>query len=138
MNEWEERNRRVIEEFRASRDKIGGPLEGRPMLLLTHTGRRSGRRRTTPLVYLEDDGRVYVVGSKGGAPTHPDWYDNLVANPRVTVEIGTEEYEADAKVVTGPERDRLYAKLVDRMPFFGDYQKKTTRVIPVVELVRAG
>ncbi len=138
MNEWEERNRGVIEEFRASRDKIGGPLEGRPMLLLTHTGRRSGRRRTTPLVYLEDDGRVYVVGSKGGAPTHPDWYHNLVANPRVTVEIGTEEYEADAKVVTGPERDRLYAKLVDRMPFFGDYQKKTTRVIPVVELVRAG
>jgi deazaflavin-dependent oxidoreductase (nitroreductase family) len=138
MNEWEERNRRVIEEFRASRDKIGGPLEGRPMLLLTHTGRKSGRRRTTPLVYLEDDGRVYVVGSKGGAPTHPDWYDNLVANPRVTVEIGTEKYEADAKVVTGPERDRLYAKLVDRMPFFGDYQKKTTRVIPVVELVRAG
>ncbi len=137
MNEWEERNRGVIEEFRASRDKIGGPLEGRPMLLLTHTGRRSGRRRTTPLVYLEDDGRVYVVGSKGGAPTHPDWYHNLVANPRVTVEIGTEEYEADAKVVTGPERDRLYAKLVDRMPFFGDYQKKTTRVIPVVELVRA-
>ncbi len=137
MNEWEERNRGVIEEFRASRDKIGGPLEGRPMLLLTHTGRRSGRRRTTPLVYLEDDGRVYVVGSKGGAPTHPDWYHNLVANPRVTVEIGTEEYEADAKVVTGPERDRLYAKLVDRMPFFGDYQKTTTRVIPVVELVRA-
>jgi len=138
VNEWEERNRRVIEEFRASRDEIGVPVEGRPMLLLTHTGRKSGQRRTTPLVYLKENGRVYVVGSKGGAPTHPDWYHNLVANPRVRVEIGTEEYEADAKVVTGPERDRLYAKLVEQMPFFGDYQRKTPRVIPVVELVRAG
>ena len=137
MSERDERNRKVIDEFRASQGKVGGPFEGRPMILITHTGAKSGQRRTSPLVYLRDGGRIYIFGSKGGAPTHPDWYHNIVKNPRVTVEIGTDKYEADAKVVTGPERDRLYAKLVEEMPFFGDYQKKTTRVIPVVELVRA-
>ena len=134
--EREERNRRVIEEFRANAGKVGGPFEGRPMILITATGARSGRRRTTPLVYLREGERVLVVGSKGGAPTHPDWYHNMVANPAVIVELGRETYEAAAQVITGPEHDRLYAKLVEQMPFFGDYQAKTTRIIPVIELVR--
>jgi deazaflavin-dependent oxidoreductase (nitroreductase family) len=138
MSEREERNRRVTTEFRASAGKVGGPFEGRPMVLVTTTGARSGQRRTTPLVYLRDGNRVLVVGSKGGAPTHPDWYHNLVANPRVTVELGTETYDADARVIVGPERDRLYAKLVEEMPFFGDYEAKTTRIIPLIELERRG
>jgi deazaflavin-dependent oxidoreductase (nitroreductase family) len=136
--EREERNRKVIEEFRANGGKVGGPFEGRPMILVTTTGARSGQRRTSPLVYTRDGDRIFVVGSKGGAPTHPDWYHNLVANPRVDVEIGSETYAAEAKVITGPERDRVYAKLVGEMPFFADYQTKTTRVIPVVELQRLG
>src|SRR5437764_9421805 len=136
--EREERNRKVIEEFHARGGKVGGPFEGRPMILVTNTGAKTGRKRITPLVYLRQGERIFVVGSKGGAPTHPDWYHNVVAHPRVTVEVGTDKYEADAKVITGPERDRMYARLVEQMPFFGDYQKKTTRVIPVIELVRAG
>jgi deazaflavin-dependent oxidoreductase (nitroreductase family) len=138
VSERDERNRRVVEEFRANQGKVGGPFEGRPMILITHAGAKTGTRRTSPLVYLKEGDRIFVVGSKGGAPTHPDWYHNIVKNPRVTVEVGTDRYEADAKVITGPERDRLYGKLVEQMPFFGDYQKKTSRVIPVVELVRAG
>jgi deazaflavin-dependent oxidoreductase (nitroreductase family) len=126
----------VIEQFRANDGRVGGPFEGRALLLITTTGARSGRRRTTPLVYLRDGDRTLVVGSKGGAPTHPDWYHNLLAHPGVTVELGGETYEAEAKVITGPERDRLYARLVEQMPFFGDYQARTERVIPVIELER--
>src|SRR5438067_10271589 len=107
--EREERNRKVIDEFRANVGKVGGPFEGRPMILVTNTGAKTGRKRITPLVYLRQGERIFVVGSKGGAPTHPDWYHNMVANPRVTVEVGTEPYEADAVSITGPERVRLYA-----------------------------
>ena len=106
------------------------------MVLLTTTGAKSGRQRTTPLVYLSDGDRVYIFASKGGSPTHPDWYHNIKANPRVTVEIGTDKFEADAKEVTGDERDRLYAAQVAVMPGFGEYQANTSRVIPVVELQR--
>jgi len=138
VSERETRDRGVIEEFRANRGKVGGPFEGRPVLLLTVTGAKSGRRITKPLVYLPDGQRLLVFGSKGGAPSHPAWYHNLVANPRVTVEVGPETYEARATVLTGEERDRHFARQVEAMPNFGDYQRKTTRLIPVIALERVG
>jgi deazaflavin-dependent oxidoreductase (nitroreductase family) len=127
-------NQQVIEEFRGNQGKVGGGFNGAPMVLLTTTGAKSGQRRTTPLVYLSEGDRVYIFASKAGAPTHPAWYHNIVANPRVSVEIGADKYDADAVVVTGPEHDRLFAAQVAVMPGFGEYQAKTTRVIPVVEL----
>jgi len=138
VNDW---NRRVMEEFHANAGKVGGPFEGKPMLLLTTTGAKSGQRRTTPLVYLPDGDRLIIFASKGGAPTHPDWYHNLVAHPQVTVEIGkgsgTETFEASATVLTGEERDRMYAKQAQVMPQFGEYQAKTSRQIPVIALERS-
>jgi deazaflavin-dependent oxidoreductase (nitroreductase family) len=133
MNDF---NQNIIKEFRENAGVVGGPFAGMPVVLLTTTGAKSGQTRTNPLVSLVEDGRVYVVASMGGAPKHPAWYHNLVANPVVTVERGTDRYEATARVTTGEERDRLYALQASRIPTFGDYQKKTTRQIPVIELVR--
>lgn len=132
-NDW---NKSIIEEFRANAGNVGGRFQGAPMVLLTTTGAKSGDRLTTPLVSLPDGDRLLVFASKGGAPKHPAWYHNLVANPTVTVEYGTETFEAEAKVITGEEHDRLYARQVAAFPGFGDYQKNTTRVIPVVALNR--
>ena len=129
-------NAALIEEFRANGGKVGGRFEGRPVTLLTTTGAKSGKQFTLPLVYLSDGGKTYIFASKAGSPKNPDWYHNLVANPTVTVEVGTETYEAKAVVITGPERDRIYAKQVEAMPTFGEYQQKTTRIIPVIELQR--
>ena len=129
-------NEKIIEEFRANGGKVGGQFEGAPMLLLTTTGAKTGRRLTSPLVYAQDGDRLLVFASKAGAPTNPAWYHNLVANPTVTVEVGTETLEARATVVTGEERDRLYAEQAKRMPNFATYQENTTRVIPVVALER--
>ena len=131
-------NTQVIEEFRGNEGKVGGGFNGAPMVLLTTTGAKSGKRTTTPLVYLKEGDRVYIFASMAGAPTNPAWYHNLMANPRVSVEIGAESYEADAQVITGDERDRLFAAQVAVMPGFGEYQANTTRVIPVVELRRVG
>jgi deazaflavin-dependent oxidoreductase (nitroreductase family) len=129
-------NEALIQEFRANEGKVGGRFEGRPVLILTTTGAKSGRKFTIPLVYLQDGGRRLIFASKAGAPTSPDWYHNLIANPGVTVEVGTETYEAKAVVITGEERDQLYAKQVAEMPQFGEYQEKTSRVIPVIDLQR--
>lgn len=134
---FDEMNRTVIDEFRANGGKAGGIFEGKPLVLLHHIGAKSGTERIAPLVYLPDNGRVYIFASKGGADTNPDWYHNLVANPEVTVEIGTETYPATARVLEGAERDEVYARQVEAEPQFGEYQAKTERVIPVVELVRA-
>jgi deazaflavin-dependent oxidoreductase (nitroreductase family) len=134
----EERNRRVIAEFRANAGKVGGPFEGRPMLILHTKGAKSGQPRVTPLVYLPDGDRYLVFASMGGAPTHPAWYHNLVANPAVEVEVGTEKLTAKATVLTGEERDRSYAVQAERAPQFGEYQRKTTRTIPVIALERVG
>ena len=134
----EERNRRVIEEFRGNAGKVGGPFAGREMIILHTRGARSGQPRVTPLVYLPQGDRYLIVASMGGAPTNPAWYHNLVANPDVTVEVGTEKFDARATVLKGAERDRAFAAVVDKMAFFGDYQKKTTRTIPVISLERVG
>ena len=133
MSDW---NTKIIEEFRANEGRVGGSFQGAPMLLLTTTGRRTGERRTNPMMYLADGDRLLVFASKGGAPTNPDWYRNLVSDPQVTVEVGTESYKAHATVLQGDERDRLYAEQSRRYPGFGEYQRNTSRVIPVVALVR--
>ena len=129
-------NARLVDEFRANAGAVGGPFAGRPIVLLTIKGRTSGKERTTPLVYLPHDDRVFVFASKGGAPDDPDWYKNLVANPDVTVEVGSETYAARAVVITGPERDELFERQMAEAEQFRTYQINTTRVIPVVELVR--
>ena len=129
-------NEKIVEEFRTNGGKVGGQFEGAPMLLLTTTGAKTGRRLTSPLVYGKDGERLLIFASKAGAPTNPAWYHNLVANPTVTVEVGGETFEARASVVTGEERDRLYAEQAKRMPGFATYQQNTTRVIPVVALER--
>jgi deazaflavin-dependent oxidoreductase (nitroreductase family) len=129
-------NRAIIAEFRANGGKVGGPFEGAPLLLLTTTGAKTGRRLTTPVMYNTDGERLLIFASKAGAPTHPAWYHNLVANPRVTVEVGTETFEAAATVLHGEERDRLFARHAAQYPGFAEYQAKTTRTIPVIALER--
>jgi len=136
-SDWREWNRTLIEEYRANGGKVSGQFAGAPLLLLTTTGAKSGKPFTTPMMYLADGDRLLVFASKGGAPSHPDWYHNLVAHPRVTLEIGTDKYEADAEVLQGEERARLYARQAELYPNFGEYQTKTSRVIPVVALRRA-
>ena len=135
VNDW---NDRIIKEFRENDGKVGGQFEGAPLVLLTTTGAKTGKVRTNPLVSLVDEDRVVIFASKAGSPTNPDWYHNIVANPRVTVEQGTERYEADATIVEGAERDRLFSTQKERFPGFADYEAGTDRVIPVVALERAG
>lgn len=134
MSEFDEWNRKVIAEFRANGGKVNG---GSSLLLLTTTGAKSGKQRVNPLAYTTDGDRLVIIASKGGAPSSPDWYYNLVAHPEVTVEVGSEAFQATAKVVTGEERDTLYAKQAALMPNFAEYQQKTTRKIPVVVLERS-
>jgi deazaflavin-dependent oxidoreductase (nitroreductase family) len=136
MIDFNERNRKTIEAFRTNGGKVGGIWEGKPLLLLTTTGAKSGQKRTTPLMYLADGDRLLIFASKGGAPTSPDWYHNVLAHPTVTVEVGNETFEANARVITGEERDRLYAKQAQLYPQFADYQTKTNRKIPVIALER--
>jgi deazaflavin-dependent oxidoreductase (nitroreductase family) len=128
-------NRQIIEEFRANEGRVSGPFEGARLLLLTTTGARSGAPHTIPVGYLPDGGeRVLVIASAGGGPQHPDWFRNLVANPRVQVEDGAFTYEAEAVVLEGDERDHAFARAVEADPGWADYQAKTSRVIPVVAL----
>jgi deazaflavin-dependent oxidoreductase (nitroreductase family) len=130
-------NRNVIEEFRANGGRVGGPFEGAPLLLLTTAGAKSGRAYTTPVMYLPDGERMVVFASKGGAPTNPAWFHNLVAHPDASVEVGEESFPVRATVTSGGERDRLFARQSQLYPQFADYAQKTTRVIPVVALQRS-
>ncbi|WP_435224161.1 nitroreductase/quinone reductase family protein [Streptomyces sp. Tue6028] len=128
-------NQRIVDEFRANGGRVGGPFEKARLLLLTTTGARTGAPHTTPLGYYPDGGeQVLVIASAGGAPRHPDWYRNLLAYPRVTVEDGVFVYEAEAHVLERPERDRVFARAVEADPGWAEYQAKTDRVIPVVAL----
>jgi deazaflavin-dependent oxidoreductase (nitroreductase family) len=129
-------NQSIIEEFRSNGGKVGGPFEGGTLLLLNTVGAKSKQPRTIPLVYVPDGDRFLIAASKAGAPTNPDWYHNLVANPEVSVEVGQERFPARAIVADDAERDQLYNKIVAINPGFGEYQKKTTRKIPVVILER--
>ena len=130
-------NKKVIEEFHANGGKVGGQFAGAPMIIITHKGAKSGTTYTSPLVYSKDGDRYVIIASKAGAPKHPSWYRNLVAHPEVTVEIGTEKFKAKAHEAKGPERDRLFEAQAKMMPQFNEYQKKTTRKIPVFVLERA-
>jgi len=137
-NDW---NQGIITEFRANEGRVGGPFQGAPMILVHHVGRTSGKQYTTPLVYLPGeggDGSIYIFASKGGAPTNPDWYGNLIAAGEATVEVGTSTFVVTITEVTGDERDRIFAEQVKRMPGFGDYAKQTEgiRTIPVLRLTR--
>lgn len=129
-------NRNLIDEFRQNSGKVTGVFESAPLLILTTTGAKSGSRHTNPLVYTRDGDRLVIVASKGGSPTSPDWYHNLVANPKVTIEVGDETFDATAVVTKGEERDRLFRAHADLMPNFDAYQNATTRVIPVIALER--
>ena len=136
MSELDDFNQSVIKEFRANQGKVGGQLANMPVLLLTMTGAKSGRTLTRPLVYTKDGNRVVIIASFAGAPKNPSWYHNLVANPVVTVELGSERFQARAAVTSGQERQRLFDRQAAQMPIFADYQKKTTRQIPVLVLTR--
>ena len=138
MSSYQEFNRNLIAEFRANDGVVTGRFAGRPLLILTTTGAKSGLPREIPLVYSKDGDRLVVIASKGGAPTNPDWYHNLVANPTVTVELPGDTFQATATVAEGAERDRLFAQQAAEMPFFAEYQRNAERRIPVVVLARIG
>jgi deazaflavin-dependent oxidoreductase (nitroreductase family) len=127
-------NARIIEEFRANAGHVGGRFETTPLLLLHHTGARTGAQRTNPLAYLQDDGRYVIFASKAGAPTNPDWYHNLKAHPEAKIEVGAATIEVTAQEATGAERDRLFRAQAAVVPTFGDYAARTARVIPVIVL----
>ena len=131
VNNW---NKKVIEEFRANEGRVGGNFEGKTLLLLHTKGAKSQQERINPVACIKDGDRLAVIASKGGAPTHPDWYYNVVANPQVTVEVGVENFQALASVTEEPERTRLYNQMVEVMPGFDDYRRNTSRVIPVIVL----
>ena len=130
-------NRTLIDEFRANDGKVAGAFDGRPLLLLTTTGAKSGRKHTTPVVFLNDGNRIVVFASKGGSPSNPAWFHNLVANSGVTVELPGETFEGRAAVTSGAERERLWETQKAAMPMFAEYEAKTDRQIPVVVIERS-
>jgi deazaflavin-dependent oxidoreductase (nitroreductase family) len=131
-------NAQIIDEFHANDGRVGGMFEDSPLLLLHHTGAKSGQNRVNPLAYLGDDGRYVIFASKGGAPTNPDWYYNLKAYPDVTIEVGTETIGVTVSEATGEERDRLFRAQAERVPQFAEYESKAGRVIPVMVLTPTG
>jgi deazaflavin-dependent oxidoreductase (nitroreductase family) len=137
MSERDEFNRKLVEEFRANGGKVSGMFENTPLLILTTKGAKTGMPREHALAYSTDGDRLVVIASKGGAPTNPNWYHNVVANPDVTVEIGSDKFQAKAIVTEGEERQRLFDNQAAIMPGFADYQRNTTRVLPVIALERA-
>ena len=133
MNDF---NRPITEEFHANGGKVGGPIKGVPLLLLTTTGAKSGKQRINLLAFTTDGERLVIVASHNGAPTHPDWYHNIVAHPDVTVEVGTDTFAARATVVVDAERDALFANMAAMMSIYAEHQAQVTRTIPVVVLTR--
>jgi deazaflavin-dependent oxidoreductase (nitroreductase family) len=139
VNDW---NANIIKEFRDNGGRVGGNFEGAPMVLVHHVGRRSGKDYVNPMVYLadkKDPNTIYVFASKAGAPTHPDWFHNLIVGERTKIERGSETYEVDVRELTGAARDEVFAEQKGRMPGFAEYEKKTEgiRTIPVLALTRA-
>ncbi|WP_199253378.1 nitroreductase family deazaflavin-dependent oxidoreductase [Mycolicibacterium mengxianglii] len=129
-------NAAIVEEFRANGGKVGGPFAGADLLLLHTTGAKSGKPRLSPLAYFTIDGKMLILGSYAGAPRDPAWVHNLRANPRAHIEVGTDEYDVTVRELPLEERDELYPKVVAAAPGFGEYQSKTSRVIPLFELTR--
>jgi len=135
--DMKEFNKTIIDEFHANGGVVGGQFAGIPLLLLTTTGAKTGQTRVNPLAYMNHGDRHIIIASYAGAPTNPPWYYNLLSNPEVSVEMGSERFTARADVLDEPERTELYAKMVEIIPVFSEYQSKTTRVIPVVALTRS-
>ncbi len=129
-------NQQIIDEFRSNQGKVGGMFAGMKLLLLTTKGAKSGKQTTVPVSYTKEGDRFVIVASKGGAPTNPAWYHNLIAHPDATVEVGTEKFKVRALCVTDDERERLYNQHAKQYPVFNDYKAKTTRKIPVFLLER--
>ena len=136
MTDQIEFNRKLIDEFRATRGDPEGLYAKRPIVLLTTIGAKSGQARTTPVMYVRDGERLLVIASNAGAPSHPHWYRNLAAHPDVTVEIGMETFSARAQTLSGADRQAQWEKIVQQFPFFKDHQAKITREIPIVELIQ--
>ena len=130
-------NKKIIAEFRANDGQVGGQFANTSLLLLHTIGAKSGQTRTNPVAYTTDGDHLIIIASKGGAPTNPDWYYNIKANPMVTVELGREKFQARAVIAKGAERDRLFTQMAGAMPGFAQYQRKTDRQIPVIVLERA-
>jgi deazaflavin-dependent oxidoreductase (nitroreductase family) len=128
-------NRKLIDDFRADG---GASIGDRPLLLLTTSGRRTGKRRTSPMMYVRDDSRLFVVASNNGATTAPEWYLNLVADPAVTVELPGQEYNARATPLTGDDYDRQWTSIKQKYPFFAEHEQRAGRRIPVVTLAKTG
>lgn len=137
MSSMADFNTQVIDEFRANQGQVGGMFAGLPLLLLHHTGAKSGTSLIAPLAYLGDDGRYVIFASKAGAPTNPAWYHNLKADPSVRIEVGGDSLEVTATEASGEERERLYSVQAERYPQFAEYETKTTRKIPVIVLTPA-
>jgi deazaflavin-dependent oxidoreductase (nitroreductase family) len=133
MSGW---NRSIIDEFRANQGRVGGPFKGAPLLLLHTTGAKIGRARINPVMYQAVGKDFAVFASKGGASTNPDWYQNLIANPLVTIEVGTQIVQVKARVANGEERERIWSQQKERYPAFASYERKTRRQIPVILLER--
>ena len=136
MAELNDFNQQIIDEFRSNGGKVGGGFEGARLLLLHTTGAKSGTERVNPLAYRTDGGHLVVFGSKAGAPTNPDWYHNLRANPRASVEVGADRFDVNARVAEGEERERIWREQKDEAPGFADYERRTERTIPVIVLER--
>ena len=137
MNERNEYNQKNIDEFRANEGVVGGRFEGKTLLLLHTTGAKTGKERVNPVAYVRDGEKYVVIASKGGAPTNPDWYYNILAHPHLTVEVGTKTFDVEAQVAEEPERTRLYNKMVEMLPGFDDYRRKTEHVIPAIKITPA-
>lgn len=134
MSDW---NTKIIEEFRANEGRVGGPFEGAPMILVHSIGAKSGAERVNPLVYFpQPDETMVIVASAAGAPSNPDWFYNLRAQPDVEVEVGTQTFPVQATEITGADRDALWAEVKTANPGFAEYEQKTTRVIPLVRLTK--
>ncbi|MAU09060.1 MAG: nitroreductase family deazaflavin-dependent oxidoreductase [Anaerolineaceae bacterium] len=131
MNDF---NARIIKEFRANEGVVGGPFEGATLLLLHTTGAKSGKERVNPLMYFKEGDRYVIIASKAGADSHPDWYYNVKANPDVSIEVGTEQLDAQASIAPEPDRTQLYEKMESISSAFTEYKNKASRVIPVVTL----
>lgn len=129
-----EYNRLLVEEFRSNHGRVTGDFEGRPILLLGTIGARSGREHVTPLVYADYGDRLIVCAAAGGQPNHPAWYHNIVTNPNVRVEVGDEDFRADAVVTSGQDRAVIFAERCASSPAFNEYQKKAGREIPIIAL----
>ena len=130
-------NQQVIAEFRSNEGVVGGHHTGRKLLVLHTTGAKSGKHRETPLVTMNNaDGNCFIIASAGGSPKHPAWYHNLIAHPEVSIEVGTEKYDAIARVAEEPDRTQLYRQIAAKYDFFNTYEREAGRIIPVIVLER--